>query len=63
MVKSDPRAEKIRRRKESKRSKPYMTRDTLSTVKLIIRGAQSTPVENPDDKECPRCQALNRQVA
>jgi hypothetical protein len=58
----DPRAEKVRRRKTKKR-KPYMTRDTLGAVKLIIRGTVLAPQQNPDDAECPDCLSLNQKVA
>jgi hypothetical protein len=59
---ADPRAEKIKRRKE-RRSASYMVRDTLTNVKLIIRGLATEAQRNPDDEECADCQALNRKVA
>lgn len=57
----DPRAEKVRRRK-SKARKTYMTRDSLSAVKLIIRGTALSPAV-PESDECADCLALNQKVA
>jgi hypothetical protein len=58
----DPRAEKVKRRKE-RRSGSYMVRSSLESVKLILRGAAAQPQPNPDDAECAECQALNREAA
>jgi hypothetical protein len=59
----DPRAEKIKRRKE-RRSRTNMTRGSLAdAVKLIIRGNLQPAAADPDDQECPDCLALNREAA
>jgi hypothetical protein len=61
--KPDPRAEKIKRRKD-RRSRTNMTRDSLANaVKLIIRGNLQPAAADPDDQECADCLALNQMVA
>lgn len=61
--KADPAAERIRARKDRKRTaRTYMTRGTLQAVKLILLTRNAILPEKPSD-DCPRCAEMQRRSA
>lgn len=62
MLKTDPRAERIKKRKDRKRAqRSYMTRGTLAAVKLTLLTKNAVTPAPPSD-DCPRCIALQRKL-
>lgn len=60
---SDPKAEKIKNRKARKTNQRRMTKNTMATVKLILRTRDAVqPVTPHADADCEHCLKLQRSA-